>query len=390
MSIPYRKTIEIDGFIGQDRPIYGNELLPEGGCLPPGYGPGVILNEGQSGNQIFLWEMTDYSGGSLTSAFIDTNTSTDFDYHSSYYINTPLSGINYPAYQGYGELFGTAATLIMVYNVDDNGYVLAVWAYTPNEINPIYGGNATSTIITDVGTSKNAPTIINDTAYLPNTINSNGDLPVSYTGTSCQQITPTPTPTPGLIPSATPTPTPSITPSITSTPSATPSVTPTISITPSATFPGCSCFSYQISNNDTESGGYYWYNDCNDGTYHYEFLAPLTVAYICGCNGTVGVGSPLTLSSLGSCDPTPTPTSTPPNTPTPTPSPTGYQYVYDTFNCDDALDTRRFASNTFLVPGKVVRGSVLADCYEVTGQSSLGIYDDVVLTPYTDCGSCPR
>lgn len=205
-------------------------------------------------------------------------------------------------------------------------------------------------------------------------------LPASPTPTI--SLTPTNTPTISLTPSITATITPSIT--------RTPTTTPTISITPSATFPGCVCHEYDISNFDTELGGYYWYNDCIDGTYHYEFLAPSTVARICGCNGTVGAGSPLSITFIGSCAATPTPTSTPPNTPTPTPSPTGYQYIFDTFNCDDALDTRRFASNTFLVPGKVVRGSVLADCYEVTGQSELGIYDDVVISPYNNCGLCPR
>ncbi len=87
---------------------------------------------------------------------------------------------------------------------------------------------------------------------------------------------------------------------------------------------------------------------------------------------------------------TPTPSISVTPTNTPTPSATGYNYIYDTFNCDDAVDTRRFASNSVIVPGKVVRGSILSGCYEVTGESEAGIYDDVVNLTYLDCGSCPR
>lgn len=86
--------------------------------------------------------------------------------------------------------------------------------------------------------------------------------------------------------------------------------------------------------------------------------------------------------------PTPTPTLTPSITPSITPSLSSYAYLYEAFDCADPLTTRKFASNSVYVPGKVVKGSVLAGCWEITG-SGTGSYDDVVVSSYNDCGSCP-
>ena len=383
-NVPKINTQYRNGFIGYNRPIYGNELVPDGGCLPEGYGPGVIVNEGPGGNQIFLWEMTDYSGGSLTSAYIDTNTPTDFNNHSSYYINTPLSGISYPVYQGYSEDYGTPATLISVYNVDENGYTFAVWAYSPYEINPIYGGDATSSIITDIGISKNAPTIINDRAYLPDTIYTNGGLPVSYTGTSCQQITPTPTPTSGLQPSATPSPTPTITPTQSKTPTPTPSITASLTPTPSAT-PVCVCKSYSVQNTGETQSIVSWL-DCFYQPQEQTLDSGLGISF-CACEGTLSVGRDDVITDFGSCSPVASPTPTPSHTPTPTPS--GYPYVYEVSNCDNPLEVRVFGSSSFLALGKVVRASTITGCFEVVGSSSNPV-EDYVISSYTDCGSCPR
>jgi len=142
-------------------------------------------------------------------------------------------------------------------------------------------------------------------------------------------------------PNPTPTPSPSVTPSITPTNTVTPSITPTNTVTPSIT----------PTNTVTPS---------------------------------------ITRTPIKS--PTPQPTATPGVTPSPTPTPSNFPSVsnyYNVENCDDPLDTRVLGSNTFYVPGKVVKGND-GNCWQInsTGSGPYDVYDTGL--SYNDCSSCPR
>ena len=74
--------------------------------------------------------------------------------------------------------------------------------------------------------------------------------------------------------------------------------------------------------------------------------------------------------------PTPTPTSqptpTPSSTPFPTPTPSAtigtYTYYYQVRDCNDPLNIRIFGSNTFYPLGRIVKGYIFPDCFEIINE----------------------
>jgi len=161
--------------------------------------------------------------------------------------------------------------------------------------------------------------------------------------------------------------------------------------TPSAT-PGCVCEEYSVENLNPYSA-VIQYLKC-DGDSLTLVLPPFDNTQICACQGSIVADPNVNIQLLGPCSitPTPTPSVTPTSSPPPvTPSPTtsGYAYYYLAENCDVPGDTRCFASNSVFVPGKVIKGLVLPECYEILDFCSAP-QDDVVINSYDDCPSCPR
>ena len=384
-NIPKINTQYRNNFIGQDRPIYGNELVPVGGCFPAGYSPVIYLTT--TGDPSFvaeLYYMDTFSGGSMNSVYFDDYPdpydSARYRVFENYTRNTTLSGYTFTAWQGTSTIGGK---LLLFYDDKWKKYTLLGFGSSYPLINPLYWGYTTLggmsiTRFFDYD-------IVNGRAY-PTAGEANPfDYVITY-DKSCLQITPTPTPTGGVF-----TPTPTQTPTKTPTPTPTPqlSQTPTPSITPSITpsHTPCNCVNYQVENGSIESQDIVSYLDCNYVQQQYT-LDPGGVIAFCACQGSVSVRNiTTTITEYGSCSTTPTPTPTQSITPTPTPS--GYQYLYEGVNCSDGTDVRIFASNTFIAPSKAMRGFELADCYENVGPVTGVPYDDVVINTYTSCFSCP-
>jgi len=380
-NIPKINTQFRNNFIGQDTPIYGNELVPLGGCFPAGYSPEIVITA--PGYSSTLRYMDTYSGGSMTSIYFndyvgsyDANRYRDFD---NYTRNTLLSGYTFTGWQGSSNSGGN---VYLFYDDREKGFTLIGFGSAYPNTNPLYWGYST---IGGLSVSRAVVGFddVNGTAYP-----TEGEGLYGYTLTysePCLQVSPTPTPTGGVFtptPTQTPTktPTPTPTPQLSQTP--TPSITPTI--TPSPTT--CNCLQYEVYNASTESQDTIAWLDCGY-VERTQTLNPQNYLNICACAGSVDSrGGISTITETGSCGITPTPTSTPTATPTPTPS--GYQYLYEGVNCSDGTDIRIFASNTFIAGSKAMRGAVLADCYENVGPVTGMPYDDVVINTYTSCFSC--
>lgn len=388
MSVPFRNTKYINGFVGKDRPIYGNELIQPGGYYPDGKCDCLTLTSEL--NPAFVVEMCEidfYIGGELTSVYFsgDSSQGDEMRLHENYVINQPLSGVSYKAYQGKTD-FGN--DVFLFYVEDEGGYRWISSSDAYPYFNPIYSNiYNTSALSLSYPNNLESPDIIYNIAYPPNRLNSspNDDYLVSFNLPCVSNATPTPTPTAGAFtPTPTQTPLPTITPTITPSISPTRTNTPTPSITPSPTT--CNCIEYEITNENEGLDVIGWL-DCNYN-YQQQNLDSGFTLLICACAGSVSSRDGNTIIDRGSCNLTPTPTPTITDTPAPTPS--GYPYIYETFNCDNAVETRRFAANVFIPVGKVINGVSLTGCFEITGLSLVSFYDDIVLNEYTDCGSCPR
>lgn len=185
---------------------------------------------------------------------------------------------------------------------------------------------------------------------------------------------------------------------------------------------GCICEEYQVDSErpDTTLVSYL---DCF-GTPQFVPLGGFGVGVFCACKDTVSVEPGVYLTDLGLCALTPTPTPTvtstqtptpsitrtptkTPSTPTPTPTNTrtptvtptrtltptpslsgGYKYYYLVENCDLPGDIFCFASNTLYPTGRVVKGTVIAGCYEIIDFCSAP-QDDVITLVYLTCETCP-
>ena len=177
------------------------------------------------------------------------------------------------------------------------------------------------------------------------------------------------------------------------TPTPTPSVTPTSTIggptpTPSPT-PYCStCKTYDIIYTGISETGYsnVSIQNCENGGYQ-TFQAYQDLYYqVCSCVSPI-VDVDTNVTEVGPClPPTPTPTPTPSVTPSATPN--TYD-IYNAVNCDNPFDTVKVAYSGFLAIGKVVRLQLIDGCYEITSGST-GSYDDIVLSVYNSCETCPR
>lgn len=183
---------------------------------------------------------------------------------------------------------------------------------------------------------------------------------------STTPIQPTPTPTPTIQPTATVYPTP------------TPSTTPYCS----------TCEQYSIRYTGESAFTTVSIQNCATGGWE-SFDAYFNVIYtICSCSYPLADPA-CEIIDYGSCVPIdPTPTATPTLTPTPTQSSTAYD-IYEVVNCDNPVDTLKVAYNGFIAIGKVVRLQTIDGCYEITSGST-GAYDDIVLTIYNTCETCPR
>ena len=96
-NVPYKNTDFVNNPIGNDRPIYGNEVVPDGGCYPAGYSPKMTVDGGIYPD-FELYRMTEWSGGTLDGAYAYSGSSYTIEY-SQVVRNTELSGITFSVYQ---------------------------------------------------------------------------------------------------------------------------------------------------------------------------------------------------------------------------------------------------------------------------------------------------
>jgi len=389
-NVPFRNTDYVNNPIGNDRPIYGNELVPEGGCMPDGITRVMRFTDNQTSDSGNFYQMTDYSGGPLNSVYITAGSDgAAFRLHDNYIKNTEYNGVSYTAWQGDGPYSG--GKMFFVFDTDGGGYRYYITSPLGTNTNPIYGGDYSGGLSLSYPNGLAQPIIKNGVGYPPLDLYSGnsfeGRFIIEYIGQECDTITPTPTISQGYLPTPTPTPTSSMTPtpSITPTHSQTPTPTITPTITPSPT--NCSCLEYEVNNTSEFTQDTIGWLDCNQQSQE-QTLAPGTILRICACAGSVeSRGGVSTITLIGSCGLTPTPTPTQSITPTPSQV---YAYRYEVSNCDDATDVRTFWSDDFYAVGKVVKGYNDVDkCFEIVGSSTLTPTDEVA-NSYISCGSCPR
>ena len=303
-NVPYYRTQYRNGFIGYNRPIYGNEYIKDGGYYPAGKCNVLYLTATGLGT-IPMYEITAYSGGSLTSVYFSGNSlggASALSDYNNYVRNQPLGGVSYKAYVG-GTVPGT--NYYLFYVSDQNGYRFIGSGISYPYFDPIYSSAFnTSALLLSYPTGLEGPDIIEGVGYPPSVLYSSYDPSfgsVSFNVPCLTEPTPTPTPTSGVwLP--TPTPTPSVTASLTVTP------------TPSPTFV-CSCTSYSVVNNG-ETSGSTSYIDCNYVSQTIGLDAGQGISF-CGCFNTISVTNrDMTITNLGECIP-PTPSTTPTFTPTP-------------------------------------------------------------------------
>lgn len=180
---------------------------------------------------------------------------------------------------------------------------------------------------------------------------------------TCQADLPSPTPTSTITPTPTPTPTPGL----------------------------CNCREWYVANENPFSINI-TITPC-DLTPPYQITLGAFLDFtVCACLEPSPSGGSAFIVDQGPCDistPTPTPTRTStPIAPTPTPS-ASYAYYYLVENCDVPGDFRCFASNTIYATGKVVRGQVLPECYEIVDFCSAP-QDDIIIQSFNSCEVCPR
>ena len=271
---------------------------------------------GNSFNNVRMYKMTEYSGGTLTSAYYDgpISGSTVFDevsLHSNYVLNTPLSGKSYTAWQGntppigFGiesatiTVFSSRAERFVTFFCQNSGFAPfapdwnPIYYQTTPPPNPsniaLFSYNFTSTGVTNYN-GYVYPPVDQGLYYNPNTGGTFDDLIIVYPD-PC--ILPGPTPTPTQY-GGTPTPTPSNT--ATQTPTPTPTPTPSTSGIPAT------CTLYQITNNSFMSTTYK-FKTCPAGIPQLENLGPLEQVQVCAITGSVKLpsGANATIGILGDC-----------------------------------------------------------------------------------------
>jgi len=162
-----------------------------------------------------------------------------------------------------------------------------------------------------------------------------------------------------------------------------------------------------VGNNINLSGTCYTIENIECGNYDYQ---KIQIAYTgstnyiplvytdCNCDTQIDL---LTIyddySNPPFITPTPTPTSqptpTPSSTPFPTPTPSAtigtYTYYYEVRDCNDPFNIRIFGSNTFYPLGRVVKGYIFPDCFEIINEYlTPQIPEDQIISSYLTCEDC--
>ena len=274
---------------------------------------------GNSFNNTRMYKMTEYSGGTLTSAYYTGSTTgvTKFDevsLHSNYVLNTPLNGKNYTVWQGQTPPVAGGfqeSGMITVYSSQAEKYItfFNVNSAAPPyalDYNPVYYQSTPPPFNGNIGFfspehSSTATTEYNGYVYPPAppvlyynplTGGTNDDLAIHYPD-PC--ISPGPTPTPTQY-GGTPTPTPSNTATNTPTPTNTATPTPT----PSSVSTECTL--YQLTNNSFMSTTYK-FKTCPDGIPQLETLGPLQEIQVCAITDSIKLETEanVLVTILGDC-----------------------------------------------------------------------------------------